>query len=203
MNKYIIEAIGTFFLVTTVAFTGNPLAIGAILAAMVYMGGYISGGHYNPAVTLAVHTRGKISHPEMLKYFFSQILGATLASLTYFLITGNTFLPKAGAGISIPSAALMEIIFTFALSFVVLNVATSPKTKDNHYFGLAIGLTLMAGAFAGGNISGGVYNPAIAIGAILVDMRITTYWPLLILYISAPLIGGVLAGYAYNLTHKE
>ncbi|OGG17006.1 hypothetical protein A3D77_03715 [Candidatus Gottesmanbacteria bacterium RIFCSPHIGHO2_02_FULL_39_11] len=203
MNKYIIETIGTFFLVTTVAFTGNPLAIGVILTAMVYMGGYISRGHYNPAVTMAVYTRGKINHREAVKYIFFQILGATLACLTYFLVIGNTFLPKPGAGISILGTALIEIIFTFALSFVVLHVATSPKTKDNQYYGLAIGLTLMAGAFAGGNISGGVYNPAIAVGAILVDMRITSYWLLLILYVASPLIGGVLAGYAYSLTQKE
>lgn len=203
MNKYIIEAIGTFFLVITIAFTGNPIAIGGMLAAMVYMGGYISGGHFNPAVTIAVYTRGKITFRETVKYMVSQIVGATLGSLSYFLITGNTFFPKPGVGISIPSASFMEIIFTFALSFVVLSVATSPKIKNNPYFGMAIGLTLMAGIFAGGNISGAVYNPAVAIGAMLVDMRIGTFWPLLILYTAAPWIGGVAAGYAYHLTHKE
>ena len=201
MNKYTIEFIGTFFLLLTVALTGNPLAIGGILAAMVYMGGYISGGHYNPAVTLAVKIRGAIDTKTMYRYWGAQIGGAIVASLIYFTLKEKAFVPSPPEGISFISAFITEVIFTFALCFTVLHVATSKQTKGNQYYGLAIGLVLMAGAFAGGPISSGVYNPAIGIGTILVDLpNISTHLPNLGLYIIGPAIGGILASLTYKTT---
>ncbi len=199
MNKYIIEGIGTFFLCLVVALTGNPIAIGAVLCAMVYMGGYISGGHYNPAVTLAVWIRGKIEAREAKMYAISQVVGAIIAALVYFTIKSSTFVPTPGKNVDFIASLLVEILFTFALATTVLHTATSDKTKNNQYYGLAIGLTLMAGAFAGGAISGGVYNPAIGLGTILVDLgNLSANIPHLLLYLIGPLTGGTLAGMVFN-----
>lgn len=199
MNKYTIEFIGTFFLLLTVALTGNPLAIGGVLAAMVYMGGYISGGHYNPAVTLAVKLRGAIDSKTMYRYWGAQIAGAIVASLVYFTLKEKSFVPAPSDGVGFISAFMTEAIFTFVLCFTVLHVATSKQTKGNQYYGLAIGFILMVGAFAGGPISGGVYNPAIGIGTILVDFpNITNHLSNLGLYIVGPAIGGILASLVYK-----
>ncbi|MBI3385409.1 aquaporin [Candidatus Gottesmanbacteria bacterium] len=201
MNKYLIEFIGTFFLVLTLALTANPIAVGAVLAAMVYMGGYISGGHYNPAVTLAVLIRGKIKMQEAVNYFIVQVLGAFVASFSYFLITSKIFIPKPNPSFSLLATGLVEFLFTFLLAFVVLHVATSEKNKGNQYFGLAIGLALLVGGFAGGKISGAVYNPAIAAGSMLFDFaNLAIYLPTLVLYLGMQLLGGLLAGLVYKAT---
>ncbi len=203
MNKYLIEFLGTFFLVLTVALTGNPLAIGAVLLSMVYMGGYISGAHYNPAVTLAVFVRGKIKADEAFKYFLFQILGAFCAALVFFLITKRLFVPGPNPSYDLTVVLLIEFLFTFALAFVVLHTATSEKTKGNQYYGLAIGLTLMFGAFAGGPISGGIYNPAVGLGPMLFDFNnFSMHLPNLIIYLLGSFSGGLAAGLMYKLTSK-
>jgi aquaporin Z len=168
MNKYLTELIGTFFLVLTVgcAVIGGagalaPLAIGAALMVMVYAGGHISGGHYNPAVTLAVWLRGRCDTKDVVPYWVAQVGGAALAALAVqFLYHKET----PGELKSIPAALLAEFLFTFALCYVVLNVATSKVNAGNSFFGLAIGMTVMTGAFAVGGISGGAFNPAVAVG---------------------------------------
>jgi aquaporin Z len=169
------EVVGTFFLVLTIGLTvlaGTPLAplaIGAVLAVMVYMGGHVSGAHYNPAVTLAVWMRGKLPGREVLPYVVAQLAGAVLAALAVNAITGRTFAPAPGAGVSAARALLVEALYTFALALVVLNVATSRQTEGNSFFGLAIGATVLAAAFAGGGLSGGAFNPAVGVGPALVD----------------------------------
>jgi aquaporin Z len=199
MSKYVIEFIGTFFLVLTVALTANPIAIGAVLIAMVYMGGYISGGHFNPAVTLAVLLRDKIDRSTAIRYIATQIAAGMVAAVVYAAVKESTFVPAPGAGVNFYAALIIEVLFTFALASVVLHTATSAKTANNQYFGLAIGLTLMAAAFAGGSISGGVYNPAVGVGPILVDMNnFSTNSSDLILYILGPMIGGALAAMVYK-----
>lgn len=205
MNKYLIEAIGTFFLVLTVGLSGNPIAIGVILIAMVYMGGYISGGYYNPAVTLAVYLRGRIKRSDAISYMIAQVAGGIVAAFMYEVIKEATFVPSPAADASLAAIVIVEVLFTFALASVVLHVATSDRVKDNDYYGLAIGFLLMAAAFAGGPISGGVFNPAVAIGPMLVDITsLAANARNLAVYIVAPLVGGVLAAWAYKLTvvHK-
>ncbi len=168
---------------------------------MVYMGGYISGGHYNPAVTLAVKLRGAIDSKTMYRYWAAQIAGAIVASLVYFTLKEKTFVPAPADGMSFISAFITEVIFTFALCFTVLHTATSKQTKGNQYYGLAIGLILMVGAFAGGPISGGVYNPAIGLGTILVDLpNISAHFSNIGLYLAGPAIGGMLAAFIYKTT---
>jgi aquaporin Z len=171
-SKYAQEIVGTFFLVLTIGCTGiaagpgviAPLAIGSVLMVMIYAGGHISGAHYNPAVTLAVYLRGKCSAADVLPYMASQIVGAgAAAAVVIFFKTGQA--ANAFAARSVLAAFGAELFFTFALAYVILNVATSKATQGNSYFGLAIGFTVLAGAFAVGDVSGAAFNPAVAIGA--------------------------------------
>src|SRR5271170_6158786 len=175
MRAYVTEFIGTFFLVLTVGLSVSngtplaPLAIGASLMIMVYMGGHISGGHYNPAVSLAVALRGKLTWGNFLPYIISQGCGGIAAGLSVLAITQHTVAPAPGPTATTQGALLVEFFYTFALALVVLNTATTPKTEGNSYFGLAIGSTIMVGAFAGGAVSGGAFNPAVGFGLVFVN----------------------------------
>ena len=173
MNKYIVELIGTFFLVFTIgsvviepgAGALAPLAIGAALMVMVYAGGHISGAHYNPAVTLAVLIRGKFDAKDVIPYVIAQCAGAALAAGAVMYSKGpEVEVVAADISETLTQVIVAEALFTFALAYVVLNVATAKGTEGNSFYGLAIGLTVTAGAFAVGGISGGVFNPAVAVG---------------------------------------
>lgn len=202
MKNYIIEFLGTFFLVLTIAFTGNPVAIGAILAVMVYVGGPLSGGHYNPAVTLSVLLNKKITAMNALVYIFFQIVGALAASITFFGINGSLFIPQPGADIGFTTAFILEMLFTFLLCFVVLNV-TSSKTKGNQYFGFAIGTTVGVGALVAGPLSGAVFNPAVALGSILIDINnLNFHANTIVLYTLAPLFGALVATLLFRTLSK-
>ena len=210
MSRYVTEFVGTFFLVLTIGLmvmNGTPLApiaIGSVLMAMVYMGGHISGAHYNPAVSVAILIRGKMKVRDLLPYMLAQITGAILASLAVMFILGDTFAPAPDPEAGLLAVLLSEGLFTFALSLVVLNVATDDATAGNSYYGLAIGFTVMVGAFAVGGISGGVFNPAVGTGPILVDAlagdgafdQLWIYWV-------GPLLGSVAAAGAYDLQHLD
>ena len=206
MRKALVEAVGTFFLVLVVGLTvlppgaGSmaPLAIGAILMVMVYAGGPVSGGHYNPAVTLAAWLRGKCGTEDVWRYVGAQLAGAALAAaLAGFLKRGAMVITVQPPALP---AFLVELVFTFALAYVVLSVATSKKSAGNSYFGLAIGFTVMAAAYAGGGISGGAFNPAVALGMTLMGLVApANLWVLLI----AELGGGALAALAFRVTHPE
>lgn len=201
MKKYIIEFIGTFFLVLTVGLTGNPLAIGAVLVAMVYMGGYISGGHYNPAVTLGVWLQRKISPTQAGWYMGVQLLGALVAAGAYQVVQGNKMAVQPADNAGMGAAMLIEFIFTFALVSVVLHTAVNNKTKGNDYYGLAIGFILMVGAFAGGHISGGAFNPAVGLGPNLYDIStLSAHWSEVWLYLVGPFAGGALASLLFTST---
>jgi aquaporin Z len=211
MRNYVTEFIGTFFLCLTIGLTvlnGTPmapLAIGASLMVMVYMGGHVSGGHYNPAVSLAVLLRGKMaSVGEFVGYVVSQCAGALAAGLMVYVILGRTFAPAPAATSSPTCALLVEFLFTFALALVVLNSAASAKTHGNSFYGLAIGFTVVVAAFAGGPISGGAFNPAVGFGPILVDTllgngSVGNLW----IYWVAPLAGGALAAAVFGLQDRE
>jgi aquaporin Z len=206
MNRYLTEFVGTFFLVFTIGCSvvnGTPmapLAIGAALMVMVYMGGHISGAHYNPAVSLGLVMRGALPAGDYGAYVASQLLGAVAAAFAAYLATGQTFVPAPGPGASTFSALLVEILFTTALVLVVMNVATAPATAGNSFYGLAIGFTVAAGAFAVGPISGGAFNPAVGLGPALVH-AIVSRGPIghVWLYIVGPCIGGALAAAIFKM----
>jgi aquaporin Z len=210
MKKLLTEFIGTFFLVFTVCMTvlGNvsmaPLAIGASLMIMVYMGGHVSGGHYNPAVSLAVAMRGKLGWNEFGGYVTAQVIGAIVAALAAYHILGKSFAPAPGEGITAIGALLTELLYTFALALVVLNVATSKGTSGNSFYGLAIGFTIVVAAFAGGAVSGGAFNPAVGLGPTIVHALVgggsyANVW----LYIVGPLAGGALAAVVFKVQEGE
>ncbi|HYO47529.1 MAG TPA: aquaporin [Gemmatimonadota bacterium] len=210
MTRYLTEFIGTFFLVLTVGLVvlgGAPLgalAIGSALMVMVYMGGHVSGAHYNPAVSLAAVLGGKLEKRELLPYWLAQLAGAVAAALAVRAILGQTFAPAPGPQTSVLAAWLVEILFTFALCLVVFHTAMHEETKGNSYYGLAIGFTVMAGAIAGGPISGGAFNPAVGVGPILVHATIGDGGLAdLLLYIAAPCLGGILAAFAFRAHEKE
>jgi aquaporin Z len=200
MKNYITEFIGTFFLVLTIGLTGNPLAIGVMLMVMVYMGGHISGAHYNPAVSIAMIYRGLLTVKEAINYILSQLAGAILAALLVNWLGGFIMQVGPSSTASIMQILAVEAIFTFALMLVILNVATNPETEGNSYYGLAIGFTIMAAAYSGGGISGGVYNPAVGIGPILVDVimgdgiTLSNLW----YYLIGPISGAMAATYVYK-----
>ncbi len=171
MKRYLTEMIGTFFLVFTIGMASGslaPIAIGSALMVMIYMGGHVSGAHYNPAVTIGVFLRGAMEKGDVAPYIAAQIVGAALAAIVVQIMTQGTFAPAPGVeGVAAP--LLAEILMTFALVLVILNVATSKATEGNSYYGLAIGFTVTVGAFAVGGVSGGAFNPAVGTGPILID----------------------------------
>ncbi len=201
MNKYVVEFIGTFFLVLTIGCTVipgaagviPPIAIGLALAVMIYAGGHISGGHYNPAVTLAATLRGACTVSDAIPYMVFQVLGAGVAAFAVRFLVG---MPKAAAGtLNVGPAFLAEFLFTFALAWVVLNAATAKANANNSFYGLAIGGTVMVGAFAVGAISGGAFNPAVAIGATIMGLvQASQVW----IHLVADFLGGAVAAVAFK-----
>lgn len=207
MQKYLVEFIGTFFLVLVIGLSviepGGagamaPLAIGATLMVMVYAGGHLSGGHYNPAVTLAVFLRGKCAGKDVAPYMIAQVLGGVVAALVVgFDKTGANVV--AGAP-DVVKALLNEVLFTFALCYVVLNTATSAKNAGNSYYGLAIGFTVVVGAYAGGAISGGAYNPAVACGITTMGLSaVSNIW----IFLVGNFAGGALAAFVYKFVNPD
>ena len=205
MNKLLAEFIGTFFLVFAIGMTGNPLAIGVMLTVMVYFAGNISGAQFNPAVSLGIFMRGKMSAAEMIQYMAVQIIAAISAAYFIYLITHKTFAPVPMEGINILKPLAVEMLCTFGLMTVILAVATTKKAAGNSYYGLAIGFTVMACAYAGGTISGGAFNPAVGIGPCLIDTLVggndslSNVW----IYIVGPAVGAAVAAFVFKLTNPE
>ena len=177
MKKYPVEFVGTFFLVLTIgcvvmapndAGAMAPLAIGAALMVMVFTGGHVSGAHYNPAVTVAVFLRGKCAASDVPGYLVAQCAGAAAAAMIAAFLKGNPAVSPMQIDVS--RALVAEFLFTFALCSTVLNVATSKGTSGNSFYGLAIGFTVMAGAYSVGAVSGGAFNPAVALGATVMGL---------------------------------
>jgi aquaporin Z len=207
MTKYIAELIGTFFLVLTIGCTviGGvamaPLAIGAALMVMIFAGGHVSGAHFNPAVTLAVFLRGRCSVKDVVPYWIFQIIGAGLASIAVkFLVGMPAKEPAAFAGDHIGKALLAEFLFTFALAYVVLNVATAKGTSGNSFYGLAIGMTVMTGAFAVGGISGGAFNPAVAVGISVLGL---SAWSNIWIYLVANFAAAIAAALVFKTVNPD
>lgn len=203
--KLAVEFIGSFLFMLAIGLVVAqevpmaPLVIGFSLMVAVYAGGHISGAHYNPAVSLAIMLRGKMTPAEMVSYWVAQILGALMAFLVAGWIAGKSVGIAPGEGIEVSKALAVELLYTFMLAFVVLNVATAKGTQGNSFYGLAIGGTIVVAAFAGGAISGGAFNPAVGIGATLSHAMMggggfENLW----LYLVGPLVGGALAGVVFK-----
>jgi aquaporin Z len=205
MRKYVVEFIGTFFLVFTIGMTVikpgaelPPLAIGSALMVMIYAGGHISGAHYNPAVTLAVWLRGKCTPRDAVAYMIAQVAAAVVAAgIVLFLKSGSTI---EAAKTAVVPALLSEFLFTFALAYVVLNVATAKGTAGNSFYGLAIGFTVLTGAYAVGPISGGAFNPAVAVGLTVMGLA---PWANIWIYLVACFAGGAVAALVFRFLNPD
>lgn len=204
--KYLYEFIGTFFLVFTVGMTVTnpsvglfaPLAIGSALAVMVFAGGHVSGGHYNPAVSLAVFMRDKLSRNDLAKYWVVQLIAGIVAGYVTIYFKGMPI--ETATDMDMIKVFIAELIFTFALCFVVLNVALSRGTKGNSFYGWAIGFTVMVGAYAVGAVSGGAFNPAVVLGVTVMKLGA---WNNLWIYFAANLLGGAAAAYLTKEAEKR
>lgn len=205
--RYLVEAVGTFFLVFTIGASVRggsalaPLAIGAVLMAMIYAGGHISGAHYNPAVTLAVLVRGRIDFRGAAGYWVSQIAGGLAAAAAVGAVVpapqGNSL---QLTGHLMVAAFIAELLVTFALCYVVLNVATSKDHPDNNFYGLAIGFTVLAGAVSVGGVSGGAFNPAVVFaGAAMGMFAGPTLW----IYLAAHAVAALAAGGVFRLLNPD
>jgi len=199
VKNYLTEFIGTFFLVLTIGLAVlsetplAPLAIGAALMVAVYMGGHVSGAHYNPAVSFALYLRRVIGPGTMGLYWATQVVAAILAFGFASLLGAHVAGVHPGPGVAWSSALAAEVVFTAALALVVLNVAATRETAGNSYYGLAIGVTVAAGAFTVGPISGAAFNPAVGIGATFIGaVSSQGTWSDLWLYIAGPLAGAAI-----------
>jgi len=203
MNKYVVEFIGTFFLVLAVVCTVNsdfggafqPIAIGGMLMVMIFAGGHISGAHFNPAVTLGVWIRGKCATSDVPGYIIAQLLGGALAAFIGGSLLGKV--PAAAASnMDMLQGGVAEVLGTFALVWVILNVATAKSNAGNSFYGLAIGFTVTACAYTlGGFGSGGCFNPAVALGTFMNGLNTgANIGPIII----ANLLGGALAAFAFK-----
>jgi aquaporin Z len=197
--KLMTELVGTFVFMTVIALSAPagslaPLAIGAALMAMVYMGGHVSGAHYNPAVSFGLFLRGVISASTMAAYWATQLIAGILAFAFGYLVSGHTSSIHPGAGVYWSSALAAEAVITAALVLVVLNVAATSQTAGNSFYGLAIGFTVTAGAFVAGPISGGAFNPAVGVGSTVGGALFANgSWSDLWLYAVGPLAGAAIA----------
>ena len=144
-----------------------------------------------------------ISVKEIFPYIIFQTLGACAAALIGNYIAGGSVPVAPNPGLPLLSSILVEFFFTFALALTVLNVATAKGTENNSFYGLAIGFMVMCGAFAGGGISGGVFNPAVGIGLSLGAFLDGTGGNWILLYIAVPVVGGAVAAYAFKLQGNE
>ncbi len=203
MKKYLVEFIGTFFLVFTIGMAVRsgtplaPLAIGGVLMVMVFAGGHVSGAHFNPAVTLAVYIRGKCEAKDVVPYWVAQLAAGVVAALIVnWLFLGK---PPGGPAVhgTVPSL-IVEFLFTFALGWVVLNTATHKNTAGNSFYGIAIGTTVMAGALTVGGISGGAFNPAVGLAVVTMGLESVKQ---LGIYVVADFAGAVAAALAFKVVH--
>ncbi|MBW3084849.1 Aquaporin Z [Austwickia sp. TVS 96-490-7B] len=200
----VVEAIGTFFLVLTIGCTVltdqplAPVAIGSVLMVMIFAGGHISGAHFNPAVTLAVTLRGRLRSNQLPMYWACQIIGGAAGALSAVALTrrhtGNPTVNITTAGIA------AEFLFTLALCWVVLNVATSRDHADNHFYGVAIGFTVLAGAVAVGSISGAAFNPAVALGVGIMGL---IGWPAVLVWAVTQLAAGGVAAVLFRIANPH
>lgn len=205
MKKLIMEFLGTFFLVLAIAMTGNPFAIATMFMAWLYIGGYISGAHYNPLVSLAMALVDKISYRTFLFYSLAQILGGVAAFAMNYYLKGVIIVPQPATSSTLLQAFIVEALLSAVLALVVLYVVLHKEYRDSNIFGFAIGFTLIALIAVGSPISGGLFNPAVSLGSNIfaVLMGMATMPENLLMYVAGALLGGALAAFAYRFFTQD
>ena len=212
LRRLFAEFIGTFFLALVVCMTTyskvsadiQPIAIGLFLMGLIYANGFMSGAVFNPAVTLALWLRGRLTPKEALAYSAVQIIaGVAAAAVTIVLTSAKPIVQPIAAPpqyFALIPALLAEFIGTFALSLVILNVATSKTLEGNNFYGLAIGTTVIGLIYTFGSVSGSVFNPAVAVGLAVAQIG---NWGNLWIYLVANFGGAALAALSYRFVNKD
>lgn len=207
LHKCFVEFIGAFYLVLTVlcvvllggAGVIPSIAIGFVLMVMVYAGGVISGGHYNPAVSLAAAVRGALPFKDLVPYWISQAFGAMIAGIIAMKFVPYLESPPV-INFNLVNLVIAEFLFTFALCYVVLLVATTQASRGNSYYGLAIGSTLTVGISAVGSICLAAFNPAVALGIYMMNI---IGGKIIFITIIANLLAGAAAAGVFKLIIDE
>ncbi|HLE76286.1 MAG TPA: aquaporin [Candidatus Babeliales bacterium] len=202
MRQYVMELIGAFFLTLAVCITGAPMTVGLMFMAMYYIGEGVSGGYYNPALTVAGWMRGVLSVEDMLIYAGVQSVGAFFGVWLFRALTNQVFMPDVMADLSMGMAIFVEVLMSAVFALVMLTVATSKEYKGSVVNGAVIGLTLAAVLM----VSSSIINPAIAVGAYLGQLFVdggALSRELLFVYICSPLVGGALAALGYDYLHPS
>ena len=205
MKNYLTELFGTFFLVLIIGINGNPFAIGFGLMVLIYLGFHVSGAHYNPIVTLAMLFRKEISLLDSINYIIFQILGAILAGSAVFFLTSVTMEVQPNLSATVYQILGYEVLFTYLYVYAFLTVTSHPKLKNNTFYGLVLGATIMVGLFSSIQTSGGVFNPATSVGVTLSHLFIgdgvSKYY--LWYYLVGPALGGLIATAHYSLINVK
>jgi len=197
------ECLGSCLLVMSYGLTGNALAVGLVYASLIYMGGHISGAHYNPAVSFAFWIKNDLTGIDFLLFFLAQITGAFVAGMLLFFFQETIFFVEPPTGTSILQQSAAEIIFTFLLVYVILVVATSTAFQKNNIYGLIIGFSLAGIIFAGGPISGGIFNPVVSAGPVILDsLNGGLSYLSLPVYTLSPMAGAGLAAFIFLYFEK-
>ena len=152
LKALLMEFIGTFFLMFVFAASGNAIAVAIVLMLMIYVGANVSGGQYNPAVTFGLFVAGKLSSDKVVGYIITQFLAGLSAIAVFGLLGGKDLVVRPSESATLMQAALAEILFTFSLVLTVFMTMIDRKHIENSYFGLAVGLNVLVGAFSVGTI---------------------------------------------------
>ncbi|HSC25356.1 MAG TPA: aquaporin [Candidatus Babeliales bacterium] len=201
MKQYVMEFLGTFFVTIAISLIGNPIAIGLMLMAMIYVGGHISGAHYNPAISFACFVQNRLQLTEMGMYIAAQLLGATAALCFFMMITNNSFILDMVPGSSVVGPMSIELLLVLVLCWVYLTMNVTNRYKDTAISGIVIGLTLMAIASIGS-----IFNPAVAAASVLCNIiqeGSFNDFSSLIVYIVGPLVGGLGGSVIFNYFKSE
>jgi aquaporin Z len=202
MKRYVMEFVGTFFLTVAISLIGNPIAIGLMLMAMIYVGGHVSGAHFNPAISFACFVQNRMKAADMGMYIAAQSLGATLALCFFMMITNNSFTLDMVPGSPMFGPMAIEALLVLVLCWVYLTMNVSNRYKDTAIAGFVIGLTLMAIVSAGS-----LFNPAVAIASIICnvikDGGAFGGMSSVVVYIAGPLLGGFAASYMFDYFRSE
>lgn len=197
MKRHVLEFLGTFFVVLAVSLTQNPLAIGLVYLALLYVGSRVSGAHYNPAITLAMWLRGEFATHRIWGYFAAQLLGAFVALLFEYKLSGSIFTPDISPEDQLFFICALELLFTFVLCYVFLATRTVKALRESQLYGIILGLTLV-----GLSSMGGLFNAAIGVASLVLhaiyggEVQIHTFNNILV-YVVSPLLGAVIAGLTY------
>ena len=213
MKKYISEFIGTFSMIFCgtgamtvnevtggdVTHVGIAITWGLIVMAMIYAFGETSGAHFNPAVTIAFAYAKKFAWKEVPKYIIVQVLGALTASLIlWYLFPTSEYLGATIPTVDVGRAFVMELLLTFFLMVVIINVSTGSK-EIGIIAGIAVGAVVLLEAMFAGPITNASMNPARSIAPAIVAGKMQHLW----MYILAPILGAILAVISCKMVKED